>query len=52
MNDNFKMIAKTFYGFEEILSKEFKFVELVGGLLGFLIGWIQVAIYFYLPPAG
>ena len=22
MNDNFKMIAKTFYGFEEILSKE------------------------------
>ena len=36
----------------EILSKEFKFVELVGGLLGFLIGWIQVAIYFYLPPAG
>ena len=22
MNDNFKMVAKTFYGFEEILSKE------------------------------
>ena len=22
MNDNFKMTAKTFYGFEEILSKE------------------------------
>ena len=24
MSDNFKMIAKTFYGFEEILSEEMK----------------------------
>ena len=28
----------------EIMAKEFKFIEIVGGVLGFLIGTIQVAI--------
>lgn len=28
----------------QIMSKEFKFVEIIGGVLGFLIGLIQVAI--------
>ena len=28
----------------EIMAKEFKFIEIVGGVLGFLIGSIQVVI--------
>ncbi|MCY7421196.1 MAG: DUF445 family protein [Chitinophagaceae bacterium] len=38
--------------FEEILnqimSKEFKFIELIGAVLGFLIGFLQVAIAYFI----
>jgi uncharacterized membrane protein YheB (UPF0754 family) len=27
-----------------IMSKEFRFVEIIGGILGFLIGLLQVAL--------
>lgn len=29
-----------------IMQKEFRFVELLGGVLGFIIGWIQIGILF------
>lgn len=32
----------------QIMSKEFRFVELLGAVLGFFIGWIQVAISIWL----
>jgi len=33
---------------DNLLKKEFKFIEYSGAVLGFLIGLIQVAIYYYL----
>jgi uncharacterized membrane protein YheB (UPF0754 family) len=33
----------------QIMSKEFRFVELLGGVIGFIIGIIQVLISYFLP---
>jgi uncharacterized membrane protein YheB (UPF0754 family) len=30
-----------------IMSKEFRFVEIIGGVLGFLIGLLQVILTFF-----
>jgi uncharacterized membrane protein YheB (UPF0754 family) len=32
----------------QIMSKEFRFVEIIGGVVGFLIGLVQVAITIYM----
>ena len=31
----------------EIMRKEFKFIEIVGGILGFVIGVVQVMIVYF-----
>ena len=33
----------------QIMSKEFRFVEILGGVIGFLIGIVQVLITYFLP---
>ena len=33
----------------QIMSKEFRFVEILGGIIGFIIGIIQVMITYFLP---
>ena len=33
----------------QIMSKEFRFVELLGGVIGFIIGILQVLITYFLP---
>ena len=33
----------------QIMSKEFRFVEILGGVIGFIIGIVQVLITFFLP---
>lgn len=33
----------------QIMSKEFRFVELLGGVIGFIIGILQVLIAYFLP---
>ena len=33
----------------QIMSKEFRFVEILGGVIGFIIGIIQVLITYFLP---
>ena len=33
----------------QIMSKEFRFVEILGGIIGFIIGIVQVLISYFLP---
>ena len=33
----------------QIMSKEFRFVEILGGIIGFIIGIVQVLITYFLP---
>jgi len=33
----------------QIMSKEFRFVEILGGVIGFIIGIAQVLITYFLP---
>jgi uncharacterized membrane protein YheB (UPF0754 family) len=33
----------------QIMSKEFRFVEILGGVIGFIIGIVQVLITWLLP---
>jgi uncharacterized membrane protein YheB (UPF0754 family) len=33
----------------QIMSKEFRFVELLGGIIGFMIGILQVLITYFIP---
>ena len=33
----------------QIMSKEFRFVEILGGVIGFIIGIVQVLITYFLP---
>ena len=33
----------------QIMSKEFRFVEMLGGIIGFIIGIVQVLITYFLP---
>ena len=33
----------------QIMSKEFRFVEILGGIIGFIIGIVQVMITYFLP---
>jgi uncharacterized membrane protein YheB (UPF0754 family) len=48
-----KIVTEKVYGFSsdkmeailnQIMSKEFRFIELIGGVLGLLIGCVQVLI--------
>jgi uncharacterized membrane protein YheB (UPF0754 family) len=48
-----KMVTEKVYGFSsdkmeailnQIMTKEFKFIEVIGGVLGFIIGILQVLI--------
>ena len=33
----------------QIMSKEFRFVEILGGVIGFIIGIVQVLIAYFFP---
>jgi uncharacterized membrane protein YheB (UPF0754 family) len=51
-----KIVTEKVYGFSsdkmeailnQIMTKEFKFIEVIGGILGFIIGIVQVSITFF-----